>query len=122
MPVVLKIDSRRKVVYSSFYGKVTDAEVLGHGSAIASDPAFNRNFSEIVDLSAVEEIAVSEATLAALAGSKSLYSESVRHIVVAPAELAFELATRYKALAQKSRPNLIVVRTRAEAYRALDTR
>ena len=60
MPVVLKIDSRRRVVYSSFYGRVTDKELLGHRSTIASDPAFNRSFNEIVDLTAVTEHVISD--------------------------------------------------------------
>ena len=67
MPVVLKIDPHRKVVYSAFYGEVTDAEVLGHGKAIGSDPDFNPEFSEIVDFSSVTNAAISESTLAALA-------------------------------------------------------
>jgi hypothetical protein len=119
MPVVLKIDTRRRVVYSTFYGRVTDEELLGHGRAIASDPKFNRDFSEIVDFSAVSDLAISEATLAAMASNKSLYSESVLHIVVAPADVAFQLANQFKTFARETRRNLLVVRSRAEAYQLL---
>lgn len=122
MPVVLKIDSRRKVVYSTFYGKVTDEELLNHRSAIASEPGFKRDFNEIVDLSAVTEAEVSDATLAKLAGTESLYSDSVAHIIVASAELAVQLANKFKALAHKTRRNLFVVQTPAEAYKLLDGR
>jgi len=122
MPVVLKIDSRRKVVYSTFYGKVTDAELLGHRSSIASDPAFNRNFNEIVDLIAVTEAVVSDATLATIAGSQSLYSDSVAHIIVASAELSVQLANKFKTLARDTRRNLFVVGSSAEAYKLLDSR
>jgi hypothetical protein len=48
MPVVLKIDSRRKVVYSAFYGKITDAELSNHRSAIAADPDFNPDYISIL--------------------------------------------------------------------------
>jgi hypothetical protein len=119
MPVVLKIDPRRQLVYSTFYGKLTDAELAGHGHAIATDPDFRPHFSEIVDLTAVTEMSISEGTLAALASNPSLFSESVMHIVVAPSEPLFQMASRYKHLAQSSRRNLFVVRTRAEAYRLL---
>ena len=119
MPVVLKIDPRRQVVYSTFYGKLTDAEVAGHGHVIASDPDFRPHFSEIVDFTAVTETAVSESALAALASNPSLFSDSVLHIVVAPSEPLFQMASRYKDLAKASRRNLFVVRTRAEAYRLL---
>ena len=120
MPVVLKIDPRRRVVDSAFYGKVTDEELLGHRSTIASDPHFNPNFSEIVDFTAVTHLEVSDATLAAMANTQSLFSDSVRHIVVAPADLAFHLAGKYKLFARDTRHNLLVVRTRVEAYRLLD--
>ena len=120
MPVVLKIDLHRRVVNSSFYGKVTDQELLGHRSAIASDPHFNPNFSEIVDLTAVTDLEVSEATLAAMANTQSLFSDSVRHIIVAPADLAFHLASKYKLFSRDTRHNLLVVRNRSEAYRLLD--
>ncbi|HEY6968243.1 MAG TPA: hypothetical protein VJA94_03490 [Candidatus Angelobacter sp.] len=122
MPVVLKIDSRRRVVYSSFYGRVTDKELLGHRSTIVSDPAFNRSFNEIVDLTAVTEHAISDSTLTALAGSESLYDDSVAHIVVASAEFAVQLANKFKTLARGKRRDLFVVRTPAEAYKLLDKR
>ena len=74
MPVVLKIDARRKVVYSAFYGKIDDQEVAEHRNAIAADPQFRPHFSEIVDLTSVTEAGVSEAPLAAMAATPSLYS------------------------------------------------
>ena len=119
MPVVLKIDPHRKVVYSAFYGEITDAEVLGHGKAIGSDPDFNPEFSEIVDFSSVTNAAISESTLAALAANPSLFKSSVVHIVVAPSEPLFQMVSKYKDFAHSSRPNLFVVRTRSEAYRLL---
>lgn len=122
MPVILKIDSHRRVVYSTFYGKVTDNELLRHGATIASDPDFRRDFSEIVDFSGVTEMAVSESTLKTMAGTQSLFSDTVLHIVVAPAKSAFQLASRYKEFARVSRPNLFVVRTRADAYKLLEKR
>lgn len=120
MPVILKIDSRRRVVYSTFYGKLTDQELIHHGSSIASDPDFKPDFSEIVDFSAVTDVTISESTLRTMAGTHSLFSDKVLHIVVAPAEPLFQLANRYKQLARESRPKLFVVRTRAEAYKLLD--
>ena len=119
MPVVLKIDSRRKVVYSAFYGKITDAELLNHRSAIMSDPDFNPDYSEIVDFSAVTEADISNATLAAMASAPSLYSSSVVHIVVAPSAALVQMVSKFKDLALSSRPNLILVHTRDEAYERL---
>lgn len=119
MPVVLKIDPQRKVVYSTFYGEVTDAELLGHGKSIGSDPDFNPEFSEIVDFTSVTSAAISERALAALAANPSLFKSSVAHIVVAPSDALFQMVSKYKDFARSSRPNLFVVRTRSEAYRLL---
>jgi len=119
MPVVLKIDPHRQVVYSTFYGKITDAEMLSHRSRISSDPDFRPYFSEIVDFSAVSESEVSRETIVSMAANPSLYQESALHIVVAPADSVFELASTFKQLASSSRPNLHVVRSRADAYQLL---
>jgi hypothetical protein len=119
MPVVLKIDRRRKVVYSAFYGRTTDEEVAAHRDAIAADPDFNPAFSEIVDFTGVTEAALSETSLAAMAKNPSLFKDSAVHIIVAPADLMFNLAAKYKAFTRLSRPNLFVVRTRSEAYQLL---
>ena len=119
MPVVLKIDPHRKVVYSTFYGELTDAELLGHGNAMSYDPDFNPEFSEIVDFSSVTNAVISESALTALAANPSLFKSSVVHIVVAPSEALFQMVSKYKDFAQSSRPNLFVVRTRSEAYRLL---
>ena len=119
MPVVLKIDPQRQVVYSAFYGRLTAEEMIGHRAVIAADPDFKPHFNEVTDFSAVTEADVSEATLRAMAANPSLYNASVLHIVVAPSDPLFQIASKYRELAQKSRPNLHVVRTRAEAYELL---
>ncbi len=119
MPVVLKIDPQRQVVYSAFYGNLTAEEMVGHRAVIAADPDFKSYFNEVVDFTAVTEADVPEAALRAMASSPSLYEDSVVHIVVAPTDPLFQIASKYRDLAQTSRPNLFVVRTRAEAYELL---
>jgi hypothetical protein len=119
MPVVLKIDPQRKVVHSAFYGRITDAELLGHRKRISSDPDFNPQFSDIVDFSGVIDSEISESAVAALAANPTLFRSSVVHIVIAPDTVMFLMGKKFKELAQLSRPNFHVVRTRAEAYQLL---
>jgi hypothetical protein len=116
MPVVLKIDPQRKVVHSAFYGRITDADLLGQRKRIASDPDFNPHFSDIVDFSDVTDPAITESAIIALAANPTLFSSSAVHIVVAPAAVMFQLGSKFKDLAKTSRPNFYVVRTRSEAY------
>ena len=119
MPVVLKIDPHRRVVHSTFYGRITDADLLGQRERIASDPDFNPLFSDIVDFSDVTDPAITETAIAALAANPTLFSSSAIHIVVAPDGVMFQLGSKFKELSQESRPNFHVVRTRAEAYQLL---
>ena len=119
MPVVLKIDPQRRVVHSAFYGRITDAEFLGHHKRIASDPDFNSQFADIVDFSDVTDPAISESAVAALAANPSLFSSSAIHIVIAPDAVMFRLGARFKQLAKSTRPNLHVVGTREETYKLL---
>lgn len=95
---------------------------MHHGFTIASDPDFQRDFSEIVDFSDVTELVISGPTLTKMAATPSLYSESVKHIIVAPTDQTFEVANRFKTLAGKTRRHLHVVRTRADAYKLLGIR
>ena len=119
MPVVLKIDPQRRVVHSAFYGKITDAEFLGHHKRIASDPDFNSQFAYIVDFSDVTDPAITDSAIAGLAANPSLFSSSAMHIVIAPDEVMLRMGARFKELAKSTRPNLYVVRTREEAYKLL---
>ena len=119
MPVVLKIDPQRKVVHSAFYGRITDAELLGQRKRISSDPDFNPQFSDIVDFSGVTDSEISESAVAALAANPTLFRSFVVHIVIAPDAVMFLMGKKFKELAQLSRPNFHVVRTRAEAYQLL---
>ncbi|MGI9104031.1 MAG: hypothetical protein ACR2IF_16440 [Terriglobales bacterium] len=119
MPAVIKIDRQRRLVCSTFYGELTDQELLRHHTALTADPLFDPTFSEIADFSAVTKVAVSEIALQSLAKRQSLYREAVIHVVVAPQEIAFQLAGKYQSMAQETRPNLVVVQTLEEAYQRL---
>ena len=116
MPAVVKIDKRRRIVISTFYGNVNGEELLGHAIKIQADPEFNPAYSEIVDLSGVTSLLVSDASLAALAGTATLFRESSLHIVVAPADFEFRAARSYQEMARNSRPNFYVVCSLQQAY------
>lgn len=122
MPVILKINPQRRVVHSTFFGVVTDEEVLGHSQTIASHPEFRPDYDDIVDLTMVEEARVSIAAMQQLAGKRSVFLPSVKHVIIAPKDFSFTQASEYKRISEKSRPNLRVVRTAAEAYELIGLR
>ncbi len=117
----LKIDRKRKLAVSTFYGELTDHDLLAHRTTIRENPAFDATFSELVDFSKISSFRVSEAALAEMANSKSIFHDASLHVVVAPENVAFNLASHYRELTRATRPNLFVVRSLEEAYALLDT-
>lgn len=119
MPAILKINPQKKVVHSSFFGRVTDQQLLDHRETIASHPDFRSEYDEIIDLTMVTDFAVTPAGMQQLADKKSLFKTSARHVIIAPKDSSFEKAEQFKQIAQASRPGLAVARTSAEAYAIL---
>ncbi len=116
MPSIVKIDPRRRIVLSTFYGDVTDEQLMVHRSAIAADRFFDPGFAEIVDFSGASMPLFSQQALSKLAKSKSLFDPSVPHVIIAPHDTSFAMALGYQQLAKDSRANLFVVRSLAEAH------
>ena len=119
MPVVLKVNPQKRVVYSTFFGLVTDEEILEHGQTIRTHPDFKRDYAEIVDLTMVSEMRVSRAALQKLAEDPSIFEPRAKHAVIAPKDFAFQEANAFATFPSKNRRNLKVVRTAAEAYEFL---
>ncbi len=120
MPAVLKIDPQRRIVLTTFHGHVTGEDLVRQQAVILADPRFETSFADVVDFSSVSVAAIDESALTSLAGTSSIFGPNVPHVIVAPADLQYELAVKYRVLTQKSRPNLHVVRTLAEAQQLLD--
>src|SRR5216110_2923606 len=99
MPATIVIDRGKRVVYSAFHGEVSEREFLEHGPRIEAQPSFDTNYAEIVDLSGVTNVEVSLESLKALAGRRSIFSSSAKHVVVAPPGSIAKLARLFQALA-----------------------
>lgn len=119
MPVVLKVNPQKKVVYSTFFGVVTDNEILEHGQTIRSHPDFRHDYGEIVDLTMVTELKFTRAAMKKLASARSVFEPAVKHVIIAPKDFLFSEAQAFSSLASGNRRNLKVVRTPAEAYEFL---
>ncbi len=119
MPSTLKIDPRRRIVCSTFYGDVTDQQLLLQRAAIAADRFFDPSFADIVDFSGADMPGFSQQALAKLAKSESLFHAAVPHVIVTPHDASFAMALGYQQLAKDSRTNLFVVRSLAEAHELL---
>jgi hypothetical protein len=113
--VRLTIDTKQGIVVSTCFGELTDTEILDHTSRIRSHPDFDPSFSELVDFSEVTATTISTSALRALAGRASIFNPTSLHVVIAPQDHIFGLARMAEVFAEKTKPNVVVVRTLEEA-------
>lgn len=119
MSVRLTIDVNQRLVVSTYFSEVTEAELLGHISRIYSHPDFDPSFAELVDFSGVTGGSVSLSTIQAVAYRESIFNLTSMHVVIAPRDVVFGLARMSEVYAEKTRPNFVVVRTIDEARKFL---
>ena len=115
MSVILKINPEKRVVHSTFFGLVTDQELLRHGETIVSHSEF-RSDDEVLDFTMVTDLKITAATMQKLAARQSVFHRSAKHVIIAPKDFSFEKAEEFKRIAEANRPTLRVVRKAAEAY------
>lgn len=72
-----------------------------------------------MDFSDVSVAVMDESVLKILADRRSLFDSDAPHVIITPADLGHELATKYRSLALRTRPNLHLVRSMAEARELL---
>jgi hypothetical protein len=117
--VKLTIVVNERLVISTYYGEINDAEILDFAAVIRSDPDFDSSFSEIADFSQVTAGTVSTSAIQELSRRKSIYSPTSMHVAVAPQSHIFGLARMFQAFASQTRPNVVVVRNIDEARQVL---
>ena len=115
----LTIDAAQRVVIVTFAGEISDADLMGIGSGTKAHPLFDPSFAEIVDFSAVTGGSVSTFAVQTLARRTSIYESGSKHVVIAPQPHVFGLTRMFQVLAEKTRPNMVVVHTRDEACKCL---
>ena len=117
MGVRLTIDMSKRLVVSTFSGEVDDAELVNHVSAIRSHPDFDPSFSEIIDFSGITGGKISTSAVETMSQRPSIYNSTSMHVIIAPQDFMFGLARMSQVLAEKTKPNVLVVRTIEEAYK-----
>lgn len=116
MPATLTIHPERRLVYTAFYGDLSEEEFLAHAERIRQHPNFDSGYNEVVDLRGVTELHASTETILNLARRESLFSKESKHVVIASPGMIFRLAKLFQGIAEETRPNLKVVRTPEEAF------
>jgi hypothetical protein len=106
-------------VIHTFSGELRDDDISDLPARVRSFPGFDPTFSELLDFSGVTAGTLSTAALDAVARSRSSFSPTSLHVLIAPQDHLFGLARMAQVLAGKTRPNSVVVRTMDEAREIL---
>ena len=115
MGVQVTIEVSQRLVLWTFSGELTDADTVGAGSLIRSHPDFDPNFSEIIDCSAVTGVSVSTSAVEQVSRRESHFNLASLHVIIAPQDVIFGLARMAQVFAEKTKPNVVVVRSMEEA-------
>ncbi len=103
----------------TFSGELRDDDISDLPARVRSHPDFDPSFSELLDFSGITAGTVSTAAMDAVARSKSSFSPTSLHVLIAPQDHIFGLARMAQVFAGKTRPNSAVVRTMEEARKVL---
>ena len=94
MPVNYQIDKERRLVITTAWDVLTRPEALEHMRQLSSDPDFNREFFQLLDLTRVTETREEKIFLPELC-TPHIFSRRSRRAFVAASPLTFGLSRRF---------------------------
>lgn len=120
MPIESSIDHERRLVVARAHGIVTDADIFGYQNTVWSrtDVA---GYDELVDMSAVERIAVESVDRVRELASTSAHMDvpsTSKLAIIAPQDVAYGLGrmyATYREMDERSTKQVEVFRTAGEA-------
>jgi hypothetical protein len=114
MPVTYSLDPKRRLVLNVGTGVLTDADMCETQARMIADPAFNRDYSQLFDLTGVTEVKLTTNYLREMARATA-FAPGVRRALVVKQDLLFGLSRMYQAFLGEGGEGFQVFRTRAEA-------
>ena len=120
MPIHYQIDSSLGVVFTTFQGVVTKEDAWTLVERLRTDPAFQPNFSQLVDTSGATQYDLSAKDIMTVC-TRSAFGEKSRRAMVADDDHVFGMHRMYQTLRETNeKPGQIkVFRDMAEARRWL---
>ena len=100
MPITYRIDLKAKLVRTQIVGLMSLEDALAHSYTLKTDPLFQPDYSEVIDLSTFTGTDLHMEAMKAFARGLQgeVFSHHARRAVVAPADSAFELSSQYRGL------------------------
>ena len=114
------IDEKRRLVITTAWDVLTNADVLEHREQLKSDTRFNSNFFQLVDFTQVTGIALDHVAVRALT-HEHMFSREARRAFVALSPLAWGMSRMFITLREVSggEEQMGVFKTHDEALRWL---
>lgn len=119
LPAKHDVDPERRLVIVTFGKKLTVTDIERYAAMLRANPIFQPTFSEIADLSRVEEIDLQADEFIRLADQIDPFSTDARRAFVARTSIQNHAARMHKIL--RTQRNIEIFRTVAEATRWIMT-
>ena len=123
MCVDYRIDTARGLVFTDCHGNISAADMDDIAQRLRNDPAFNPDYRQLVDLTAVSGISAPFDAIRHFASDQrgDPFSGKSHRAIVAPHDLTFGVARMYEALREdKDNGALRVFRSLPEALKWLE--
>jgi hypothetical protein len=120
--ILLEFDAGNNILRGTLEGEMTRATLLDFYSTIARYTESHPPCRGIGDFSGVTESRVSSDDIRQLVAAPPLFPAGYMRVLVLPTDSVYGMGRMYQILAEKSRPELHVVRSMEEAYRLLQVK
>ena len=107
------VDSKNRIVIAKFGGRLTIAEAEHYADDLRNNTAFDPSFSELADMTEVEDPQINYASAAQFARERDPFSHESKRAVVAPKRAMYETAKMYKLIRKDE--NIVLFKTVDEA-------
>ena len=122
MGFVVEFDAKNNILRGALEGPVTDSLLLSSYEAAARYATSLPPCRGLWDFSQVTSFDLSSDAVRVMATRSPIIASGYIRVVVAPQDLIFGMMRMLEILSEKTRPELHVVRTIAEAYSLLDVK
>ena len=114
IPPEYKVSHEKRIVFVKFGKRVTEKEIARYAATLRADPAFDPAFSEIVDLSDVEELDLHGEQMMELADKIDPFSHEAKRAFVVSNSVQTHAARMHQIL-RLSKENISIFHSVEEA-------
>jgi hypothetical protein len=114
LPISYDIDKKRRLVTSRLWEVVTNEEVDDHNRRLRTDPEFDPDYRQLIDLSGITEIRITTPKVTAAAHDQ-YFTPGTRRAFFARTDATFGMARMFATHAESSGQTIEVFRDRRKA-------